>query len=237
MIRNPKSRLWFRLAFLLLLNLVWGSAAGAMSINRAVITFTPDGAAREDVVVSNPGEQALYIDVQVLDVLKPGTEDEERNVVKDPEAIGLIATPRRLRVPAGGQRVVRLVNLNGHGDREQVYRINLKPMSGPVESEQMGVRVLVGYQLLVFVQPRDVNVDLKAERNGRELVLHNQGNVNVRLHQGEQCPPAPVQDDECREVDGLRLYPGNRKVLELPRDAPVRFSVSAAGDSRKRRFD
>lgn len=237
MTRYSQNRAWIRLVLLLLPGLIWTGAHGAMSINRAVITFTPDDSPREDVVVSNPDEEALYIDVQVLDVLKPGTDEEERNVVKDPESIGLIATPRRLRVPPGGERLVRLVNLNGHADRERVYRVNLKPMSGPVESEQMGVRVLVGYQLLVFVEPREADVDLKAERDGKELMLHNRGNVNVRLHQGEQCPPEPVQDDECREVSGLRLYPGNREVLELPREGPVTFSVTAAGESRKRRFD
>lgn len=226
-----------RLLLVLLLGLGSTAVYAAMAIDRAVITFDSGGSARQDVRVSNPDEKPLYINVQVLDVRKPGTDAEERNPVKDPESIGLIATPRRLMVPAGGQRLVRLVNLNGHADSERVYRVNLKPVSGPVNSEQMGVHVMVGYQLLVFVEPREVNVDLEARRDGDELVVHNRGNVNIRLHQGEQCPPAPVQDESCKEVSGLRLYPGNRETLELPRAASVTFSVSASGDSRKRRFE
>lgn len=208
----------------------------AMVIDRAVVTFQADGSPREDVLVSNPDQEPLFIDVEVLTVSHPGTGVEEREVVKDPETIGLIATPRRLMVPPGGQRVVRLVNLNGHGDKERVYRVNLNPVSGPVESEQMGVRIMVGYQLLVFVEPHDVEVKLEGQRDGTELTLFNAGNVNVRVHHGEQCPPAPTPG-ECRELNGKRLYPGNTIVLDLPYDAPVTFSVSAADKSRKRRFE
>ena len=208
----------------------------AMNIDRAVITFASGGSEREDVMVSNPGDETLYIDVQVLDVTNSGTDAEKREVVKDPESIGLVATPRRLVVPPGGQRVVRLVNLEGYGKKERVYRVNLKPMSGPVESEQMGVKVMVGYGLLVFVEPQKVNVDLEASRDGRELKLRNKGNVNVQILQGEQCPPRPAQGQECQELKGQRLYPGNEETLELPYDAPVTFSVSASDESWKRRF-
>lgn len=226
-----------RAILVLVLILVSGSVHAAMAIDRSVITFRSDGSARQDVRVSNPDEDPIYIDVQVLDVTQPGTDSEERTVVKDPESIGLIATPRRVMVPAGGQRLVRLVNLEGHTDRERVYRVNLKPESGPVESDEMGVKVMVGYQLLVFVEPREVKVDLQARRDGDELVLHNRGNVNVRLHQGEQCPPAPTPGGSCKELEGMRLYPGNREKVELPRAAPVTFSISASGETRTRRFE
>lgn len=225
-----------RLALITVFALLPFSLQAAMVIDRAVITFSAGDSPRQDVLISNPDEDPLFIDVEVLTVTHPGTGVEERTVVKDPESIGLIATPRRLMIPPGGQRVVRLVNLNGHGDKERVYRVNLNPVSGPVESEQMGVRVMVGYQLLVFVEPRQVNVKLEGEREGRELSLFNAGNVNVRVHHGEQCPPEPTTG-ECREINGKRLYPGNSLVLELPWDAPVSFSISAADKSRKRRFE
>ncbi len=221
---------------LLFLCSISSNVNAAMNVDRAVITFASGASEREDVMVSNPGEESLYIDVQVLDVTNPGAEDEKREVVKDPESIGLVATPRRLVVPAGGQRVVRLVNLEGYQKEERVYRVNLKPRSGPVDSEKTGVHVMVGYQLLVFIEPRKVNVDLRASRDGRELQLHNTGNVNVRIHHGEQCPPQPAQGQECRDLKGLRLYPGNQETLELPYDAPVTFTVSASDESSKRRF-
>lgn len=215
----------------------WGAAGAAMVIDRAVIDFAADAPPRQDVLVANPDEQPLFVDIQVLDVRNPGTEEEARVPVRDPEAIGLIATPRRLMVPAGGQRLVRLVNLNGHGDSERVYRVNLKPVSGPVESEQMGVRVMVGYQLLVFVAPEQARVSLDAERRGKRLHLRNDGNVNVRLFQGRQCPGGMSREADCVELKGRRLYPGNDHVIKLPYDAPVEFSVMADGKSSRRRFD
>lgn len=224
-----------RLVLLAALCMLGTASQAAMQIDRAVVTFSSEGSAREDIRVSNPDSEPLFVDVQVLEVSRPGTGVEERTVVKDPERIGLIATPRRLMVPPGSQRVVRLVNLEGHGDTERVYRINLRPVSGPLESEQMGVRVMVGYQLLVFVEPAEVRVDLEAEREGKKLTLFNAGNVNVRVHHGKQCPPAPSQGD-CEEVAGARLYPGNTVVIDLPRDAPVEFSVAASGEATRRRF-
>lgn len=221
-----------------LLGVFWWSAAGAaMVIDRAVIEFPVGEPPRQDVLVGNPDEEPLFVDVQVLEVSRPGTEQEEREVVKDPEAIGLIASPRRLMVPAGSRRLVRLVNLKGHGDTERVYRVNLKPAAGPVESQSMGVRVLVGYQLLVFVEPEESRVELEVNRQGKVLHLHNTGNVNVRVFQGQQCPAESSSEDDCVEVKGRRLYPGNQVSLDLPYDAPVEFSVMAGDRSSRRRFE
>lgn len=224
---------------LVMITIFWclaSTSQGAMVIDRAVITFSPDDSPREDLVVSNPDDEPLFIDIEVLTVSHPGTGVEERKVVKDPESIGLIATPRRMMVPPGGQRIVRLVNLNGHEDRERVYRVNLNPVSGPVESEQMGVRILVGYQLLVFAEPRERDVKLEGKRQGRELTLFNAGNVNIVAQNSEQCPPSPTPG-ECETVKGRRLYPGNTTVLDLPYDAPVTLSFASGDKSFRRTFE
>ncbi len=225
-----------RLSVLLLLCLWWFPAAATMEVNRAVINFQLGEAPREDVTVYNRGDSRLFAEVEVLEVHNPGTEDEERVVVRDPESIGLVASPRRLTVPAGGRRLVRLVNLEGHGDEERVYRVNIRPVEGDVEADAMGVRILVGYQLLVFIPPAEARVELEAQRNGRQLELHNAGNVNIRLFGGRQCEPGQTGDD-CATVNSTRLYPGNRREIELPRDAPVEFRVQADGETRMRRFD
>lgn len=214
----------------------WSPVQATMEVNRAVITFTQGQAPREDVTVYNRGDSRLFAEVEVLEVRDPGTEDEERVVVRDPESIGLVASPRRLTVPAGGRRLVRLVNLEGHGDEERVYRVNIRPVEGDVEADAMGVRILVGYQLLVFVPPSESRVELEAERDGNLLRLHNAGNVNIRLFRGRQCEAGQTGED-CAAVNSSRLYPGNRREIELPRDAPVDFRIQADGETGMRRFD
>ena len=166
-------------------------AAYAMQVDKAIVHFPADKSPRQDVVIGNPGDEPLFVDVGILTVSEPGTDREQRVPVKDPDAAPLIATPRRLMVPPAGSRRVRLVNLEGHGDTEQVYRVDLKPVAPPEQMDTTGVRVLVGYQLLVFVAPAESRVDLTGQRDGKSLTLTNNGNVNVLLHEGEQCPPSP----------------------------------------------
>ena len=198
-----------------------------MVVDRIIVDFPASGAPRQDVTVMNPEEEPLYLQVEVLEVSNPGTEQEKREVVKDPQTIGFIATPARLTIPAGSRRAVRLVNLEGHGDVERVYRVNLKPVAAPFEAETSVIRVLVGYQLLVFIAPNKVRQSVTARREGKTLWLENNGNVNVRLYDGEQC------QQECVSVKGTRLYPDNRVSMELPLDAPVAFSTEY-GENRDR---
>ena len=212
-------------------------AHAAMEVDRNIVTFQAGSAPREDVTVFNRGEEPLFAEIEVLDVRNPGTDEEERVVVRDPESIGLVASPRRLMVPAGSRRLVRLVNLEGHGDEERVYRVNVRPVAGEMEAGAMGVHILVGYQLLVFVPPVEPRVELDARREGNRLHLHNRGNVNIRLFRGRQCDPPGDTDADCVSVESIRLYPGNEHSVELPRDAPVDYRMQADGSTRNRTFD
>jgi P pilus assembly chaperone PapD len=218
--------------------LLAGAVQASMVLDRAIVEFASGGPPREDVTVFNPGDEPLFIEVQVLNVLLPGTPEEQRVVVRDPESIGFIATPTRLTVPPGARRRVRLVNLEGHGEQERVYRVNLRPVPPPVESDTMAVRVMVGYQLLVFIKPERQRVDLDARRDGHTLHLHNRGNVNIRLTEGWQCPPGVSRGREgCEAVRGRRLYPGNQVELSLPLDRPASFRVEAAGNRSWQTFN
>ncbi len=218
--------------------LLASSAHAAMVVDRIFINFSADGPPRQDVSIINPDEDPLYVQVEVLEVRHPGTEHEQREVIRDPESIGFIATPNRLTVPPGGRRTVRLVNLDGHGDKERVYRVNLNPVAAPFEADSTVIRVLVGYQLLVFVEPRQTLVDMKGYRDGKTLHLHNTGNVNIRLYNGKQCPAgASESQNDCVEVQGRRLYPGNQVEIALPLDEPVTFQRETAKQIDSRRFE
>lgn len=236
-----------RLTLLIISGLFLQSAHAGMYIDKSIVAFRNGEQLRQDIIVTNPDDTPAFIEVEVLEVLEPGTENESRTVVKNPEEIGLVASPRRLMVPPGGQRVVRLVSLNGFQDKEQVYRVNFTPVAGDVESDTMAVMILVAYQVLVFVDPATVTVDLSASRQGQQLLLENRGNVNVQIYQGLQCPLGvelmpPGKDEEalengCVELPNHRLYPGNRITVDLPFDRPARYLVTAAGNTRSQVFE
>lgn len=211
-------------------------AFSSMLPDRSVLTFRSQGPARQDINVSNRGDEYLFVEVEVMEVANPGTAGESRNIVRIPEMVGMVAAPRRLVIPPGSRRQVRLVNMRGHGEVERVYRINLMPVVVQSEDEEtMGVRLIVGYQLLVFVAPEIPNVVLDGRREGGRMHLYNRGNVNVFLSDGLQCS---VSSGECQGLRGLRLYPGRQAVLDLPfDDGVVEFDMTSVDGRVRRRFD
>jgi len=227
------------LALLLLTLAPLGQAS--MVLDRSILTFAAGNAPREDVTVHNPDPEPLFVEIEVLEVRAPGTDKEERIVVRNPEEIGLIATPKRLMVPAGGSRVVRLVNLTGHGKSERVYRVNVKPVAAPEEGGEsdkkgMAIKILIAYQLLIFVNPEKPDVLVEGRREGNTLHVQNKGNVNAYLYDGRQCNEGETKE-QCATLQGLRLYPGNERTLTLPRKQAVDFMIEADGRHTSTHFD
>jgi len=220
---------------MLLLAVVAGSAHATMVVDRTILTFSPGDLPRQDITVTNPDTENLYLEVTVLEVTDPGTEQETREAVKDPESIGLIAAPQRLMIAPGARHNIRLVNLNGHSEKEKVFRVNITPTPPPAKTEGMAIRVLVAYQLLIFVEPQVPKEKLQVVRNGQFLQIINKGNINVMLTNGQQC--TTPQQESCQPVEGKRLYPGNELRLSLPAAAgPVFFRATSRGETRIREF-
>lgn len=213
------------------------AAQSSMYIDRTIVAFLPGEASRQDVVVTNPTREPLYVQVEVFEVLAPGTEAEQRVPLKDPASMSLLATPNKLIVPAGENKVVRLVNTRQAGEAERVYRINFRPIVGKIESETTAVKVLVGYQVLALVAPQKPTHSLEASRDGKTLHLKNPGNTNILFFNGLQCPPDASEEAQCSGLPDLRLYPGNERSIELPMDRPVDYYLTVLEKNEKRRFD
>lgn len=206
----------------------------SMMLDRTILTFVAGEPPRHDVSVANPDEENLYLEVTVLDVTNPGTAEETRTPVKNPEEIGLVAAPRLLMVPPGGRRMIRLVNLQGHTDNEKVYRVNVTPVPPPMETEGMALRVLVAYQLLIFVEPISPKQNLEIKRDGKRVTFQNKGNTNIHLTKGQQCPED--RSKPCTDLKGSRLYPGNTFEVLLPEDRPAHFTVTSGNLNNVRQF-
>lgn len=210
-----------------------------MVLDRSILVFEPDGPGRHDVEVTNTGADNLYLDTEILRVTDPGTPEEQRLEVEDPDAAGLLVTPSRMVVPSDGRRLVRLVLLEDPGATDRIYRVNLLPVVPPQEADRTAVKVVVAYQLLVIVRPRDPQPDLVWSRDGRHIRFENRGNTNVLLYRGSQCPEGAAGDsEECVELGiARRLYAGNEWELELPLAAPVEFTTTVGSRNIRRRFD
>ncbi len=211
------------------------TAQADMSLDRSILTFDADGSPRQDVEITNTGSENLYLETEILRVSEPGTDAETRERVLDPDAIDLLVTPARLIVPPGARRLLRIVNLGEPADVDRIYRINVRPVVGELEADTTAVKVVIAYQLLVILRPPDPQPNLVWERNGRQITFTNEGNSNVLLFNGAQCPP---DGGDCIELNrAQRLYAGNSWTFDLPLDAAVEFTTGIGQRNVRQRFN
>lgn len=200
------------------------SLQAQLAIDRIIVDFQSTSTITEDVLLMNESDsETLFIDVEVLEVTKPGTEDEQRVIVDDPSKIGLIATPAKVILPPNARRNVRLVNMVETSDAETVFRVNFSPVAGEADVDENVVRLMVGYQALVIVRPDNPVVKVESKRKEGELILANNGNTNVFLERVRQCTDASLE--ECSPLGDRRLYPGNSTTIELSEKGTVVFDI------------
>ncbi len=204
-------------ALLLLITLVFTTpAVASMSLDRVIVYFKPDELPRQDIVVSNPASENLYLQTEVYNVVNPGTEQEDRIRVTDPSEIKLLATPGKAIIAPNGRKTVRLVSLETPKDRELVYRVTFRPVVGELEAQQTAIKLLVAYQALVFVRPQNPQYKVAATVGNDKITFTNSGNMNVVLRNGQYC----TTNDSCTDLtEGSRIYAGGRWEMPLPAGA------------------
>ncbi len=199
-----------------------------MQISDAIIHFEPGKPLRKDIEVENTGDETIYVQVEPMIVHSPGTEDEERKTFKDPREAGLLVTPNKIVIPPKGRKLVRFVVLKQPKEKDAVYRVNFKPVSNGLtgEDNQIGVKIVIAYQVLVLVQPPKPTPNLIVKREGNTLKFKNKGNTNVLLREGKQCPSDNAKEEDCARLSGNRVYAGNEWSIDLPSSRPVEYYLS-----------
>ena len=210
--------------------LVAASASANMFVDRSIVEFVAGQAPQQDIRVSNRGNDQMYVQVEVLDVIQPGTDEETREAVTNLADMTLLATPKQFVLPPQGERAVRLVALAEPGEVDQVYRVNVTPILPPLaDTEASVVRVVVSYQLLVLVLPENPREDLVVTRDGKVLKFENRGNSYVLLADGQQCIT-----EKCSNLPTTRLYAGNTWEVELESsDVEASYRLTTFAGSRK----
>ena len=208
-----------------------------MVLNKSIIYFEPGAPNREDLEIQNIGSDPLYIQITPKIVRNPGEENQSREVFDNPKKAGLLVSPNKLIVPPNGRKLLRFVNLNPTANEERVYRVSVTPVVGDVTAQKSGVKILIGYEVLVLVHPEKGNYDLIHQRDENKLSITNQGNQNVLLRKGTQCPPGVEDEELCTHFAGKRLYPGNTWSIDLEHDYPVKYFLSKGKEHSVRVFE
>ena len=220
-------RLWWTLgalaAFLLSV-----PAHADLVLSELIVELQPGKVMRDDVEVWNNSPERSYVSIEPREVLDAALPSQRDRKDPDPEKLGLLVEPARMILEPGQRRLIRIAAISPISDREHVYRVTIKPVLGAIHSQDSGLKVLVGYDVLVLVRPSVPEAHVTAARIGRKLTFSNSGNVSVEIVDGRQCT---ARTEKCAELPGKRLYPSASWTVDLPSDLPVEYTLKSPGRS------
>ncbi|WP_265535917.1 fimbrial biogenesis chaperone [Sphingomicrobium astaxanthinifaciens] len=196
-------------------------AQAELLLEKLVVEFN-DGRRVDDIEVSNEGSERMFVSIEPARILNPGAS-AERIVNPNPEELGLLASPSKMILEPGQRKLIRIVALTTAQEREEVFRVLVRPVSAPDEPEATGLRIMVGYDVLVLVRPENPLRRVEGHFEDGKLHVSNHGNTSIEILSGEQC--AVKGSDDCVALPGKRLYAGQAHIFELENDQPVRFNV------------
>ena len=200
-------------------------APAELVVSQLIVDFKPGAPKTADIEIFNNGDERSYAVVEPRELLNPGTPGEERIATPDPLKLGLLASPARFSLEPKQRRTLRIAGIGAPGARERVYRVTVKPVTGEVAGSESGLKLLVGYDLLVLVRPAAIRTSIRPERKGSQLIITNEGNASVELAEGKQCDAG---GKACRELPAKRLYAGASWAQELPSPAGGEYRVRSA---------
>lgn len=208
-------------------------ARAELVLSQLVVDLGADSRQRDDVEIWNNSDERTYVVVDPSEILNAGKSNQSRHQEPDPERRGLLVSPTRMILEPGQRKNVRMARIGPDTDRERVYRVTVKPVVGELAAEDSGLKVLVGYDVLVLLRPRDSRPALAASRSGGTLTFKNDGNASLELVDGKQCEASTRR---CIELPGKRLYSGAEWSQPLKADSPVEYTIISNGKSARRAF-
>lgn len=211
-----------------------GSPARAeLVLSQLVVDLGAASRQRDDVEIWNNSDERTYVAIDPSEIVNAGKPNQVRHQEPDPEKRGLLVSPTRMILEPGQRKHVRIARLGTDSELERVYRVTVKPVVGELDAEDSGLKVLVGYDVLVLVRPNDSHPALTASRSGGKLIFRNDGNASLELVDGKQCDASTRR---CIELPGKRLYSGAEWSQPLKSDSPVEYTVISNGKPVRRIF-
>lgn len=199
-------------------------ARAELVVSQLIVELKPGSSRVQDVELLNDSPERNYVSVEAREMIEPGTARERSAAPADPEKLGILVSPRRMILEPGQRRMLRIAALGPAIAQERVYRVTVKPVVGEVSGDT-GLKLLVGYDLLVLVRPGAIQSAVDADRRDNKLVIANRGNASVELVDGKQCD---FSGRSCRELPGKRLYAGASFEQSLPSPNPGEYRVRSA---------
>lgn len=198
-------------------------ARADLVLSQLIVDLQPGKHGREDVELWNNAPERSFVAIEPREILNPSMPAQGARIEADPEKLGLLVSPTRMILEPGQRRLLRIGTLSPDVDHEHVYRVTVKPVAGAVQSTTSGLKVMVGYDMLVLVRPTMPQARVNGVRSGRTLTFTNSGNVSVEIINGRQCDAT----HHCVDLPAKRLYAGASWSQQLPSDAPAEYMLKS----------
>ena len=208
-------------------------ARAELVLSELIVDLQPGKQIRDDVEVWNNSPDRSFVSVEPREIINPSLPSQSVRLDPDPDKLGLLVSPTRMILEPGQRKLVRIATFSQNADREHVYRVTIKPVVGSIQTEDTGLKIVVGYDVLVIVRPAQPLANVNAVRSGRKLTLSNSGNVSVEIVDGRQCNGTHAQ---CTQLPGKRLYPGASWTVDLPSDLPAEYTLRSPGRTDHRTY-
>ena len=171
-------------------------------VNSAILEFTADGSRQQDIELLSRSASNDYAVADIYEVEHPGAASEVRRLIDDPHQSMLLVTPDKSILSAGGRKILRFVLLKNPDAQEHIFRVAVKPVIKGLDSnKKVGLKILVGYEILVTVRPAKPAPAFTASRHGRTFEV-----TNILLQNGQQCASA----QSCKIAPVIRVYAGRK---------------------------
>jgi P pilus assembly chaperone PapD len=200
-----------------------GTASADIVLSQVIVDFQAGEQDYRDIEIWNAGTERAFVTVEPDQILEPGLPNERRVHEPDPEKAGLLVSPQRLVLEPEQRRIIRIAAIAPRDHVERIYRVAVKPVAGDLGERPTGLKVLLGYDMLVLVRADAKSGEIMATRNGQTLVFENQSNTAQEIFDGKQCEPSAKL---CVDLPSTRLYPHARWSVALPKSGQAEYSIS-----------
>lgn len=210
--------------------------SGEISLSKNIVYFDKNESKRDVVYVNALSKnQNVYFKTVVREVLEPQKELKSTYAeLSNPEELGLFVTPNKAIItPSEGREHISIVNINQNLEEERIYRIDVSPVIPPLSPEndhQGRLKILIGYDILVFVQPDNPKMDYEYSFEGNKFYFHNTGNTHITLTNGKQCDSR----GDCKRIDeGIVYHDSVVSSSLLPETVSVSYDITLRGVSKE----
>jgi P pilus assembly chaperone PapD len=202
-------------------------------LSQLIIDLEPGKDSRQDIEIWNNSSDRTYVAVEPKEVVNAGTVAESRRQDPDPAKLGILVSPARMILEPGERKLIRVAEIAAPPEFERDYRVTVKPVVGAISSTKSGLKILVGYDVLVLVRPAQPRAHIVFTRSADKATFRNDGNVSVEMIDGRQCDAA---GNGCSELPGKRLYPGAEWSADLKPGHHAEYMLKSPDESARKSF-